>query len=324
VDPQKAHSLLQNILPSLPHYGPLPGNFFCQLYPFNQDEYLVMATDGVGTKILLALEFGYLEEIGYDLVAMVYNDMITSGAKGLAFLDYYSTGHLDQKVFPVVLKSIIDACQEAGMDLLGGETAEMPGLYKEGDFDLAGFGVGRVEKEKLLGPHRVQEGDLLVGIPASGFHSNGYSLIRKVLKERNLDLQRIYTFDDISMPLGKHLLKGTRIYSEVQRLWEDQKISLSACAHITGGGIYENLPRILPPGMSACLKEETFPGLEILQWFQEIKGLSLQETVSIFHGGYGMILAVPESGKESVKQHFPHSKTLGWIEKGDSPIVWVK
>jgi phosphoribosylformylglycinamidine cyclo-ligase len=213
--------------------------------PAMREPLLVTCTDGVGTKLLLARSLGRLDGLGQDLVAMCVNDLVCTGARPLVFLDYLAVGTLDPAVATALVRGIAAACERAGCALAGGETAEMPGLYAPGHFDLAGFACGVVERAEALGPHRVVEGDVILGIPSSGLHSNGYSLVRALIDEGAL------------APDADLLLAPTRLYPEDVRALQDAGVELHALAHITGGGLPENLPRALPAGLGAAL--DTLP-----------------------------------------------------------------
>lgn len=247
---------------------------------------LVSSTDGVGTKLKLAP----LHTIGIDLVAMCVNDIITCGAEPLFFLDYYATGKLNVNAAEQVIKSIADGCQQAGCTLIGGETAEMPGVYATGEYDIAGFTVGIVEKSAILGSHRICVGDELIGIASSGPHSNGYSLIRKILEYHNVQSSQT-TLDTAIL---NALIAPTRIYVK-PLLNLMQKVEIHALAHITGGGITENLPRILPPNTQAIINLNAWTRPTIFNWLQTNGNINEEEMLRVFNCGIGMILAIPAS-----------------------------
>lgn len=250
---------------------------------------LVSGTDGVGTKLKLALELERHDTIGIDLVAMCVNDIVVAGAEPLFFLDYYATGHLDIDVAADVIKGIAKGCELAGAALTGGETAEMPGMYDQGDYDLAGFSVGIAEKSRLIQPDRVEAGDVLIGLAASGPHSNGYSLIRKILQVSGADLSQ--PIGDTT--LGDALLKPTRIY--VKSLLElMQKVEIHALAHITGGGLPENLPRVLPEGCKAVIDSDSWQLPEVFAWLQSQGGVANSELLRTFNCGVGMVVCVSQ------------------------------
>ena len=249
---------------------------------------LVSGTDGVGTKLRLALELGKHDTIGIDLVAMCVNDLIVGGAEPLFFLDYYATGKLDVDTASDVVKGIADGCVQAGCALSGGETAEMPGMYEGEDYDLAGFCVGVVEKDDIIDGSKVQPGDVLIGIASSGPHSNGYSLIRKVLEVSKARLDE--PFD--GRTLGEVLLEPTRIY--VKPLLElIRQVDVHALAHITGGGLPENLPRVLPEHCQAHIEGRSWNRPPIFNWLQEQGKIADAEMYRTFNCGIGMVAVVP-------------------------------
>ncbi len=251
---------------------------------------LVAGTDGVGTKLKLALETGKHDTIGIDLVAMCANDLIVQGAEPLFFLDYYATGHLNVDVAADVIKGIADGCEQAGAALVGGETAEMPGMYGGDDYDLAGFCVGVVEKSKVIDGSRVQPGDVLIGLASSGPHSNGYSLIRKVLEVSGARLDE--AFD--GRTLGEVLLEPTRIYVKpLLNLMTEGEVEVRTLAHITGGGLPENLPRVLPDGTCAVIDSASWQRPAIFRWLQEQANIAESEMYRTFNCGIGMVICVP-------------------------------
>ena len=247
-----------------------------------RDPVLVSGTDGVGTKLLVAQRLGRHTTIGVDLVAMCVNDIVTCGAEPLFFLDYFATGKLEPHVAVEVVEGIADGCRQAGCALIGGETAEMPGLYGAGHYDLAGFTVGIVERDAMLDPSSVEAGDTLWALPSSGLHSNGYSLVRKLVDALDWDAEH-----GTGRPLGDWLLEPTRIYVR-DVLAALPKIK--AAAHITGGGLPENLPRALPDGLGAELSLGSWEVPAIFALLQELGGLSRDELYATFNGGLGMVL----------------------------------
>jgi phosphoribosylformylglycinamidine cyclo-ligase len=252
-----------------------------------QEPVLVSGTDGVGTKLRLALEMNVHDTIGYDLVGMCVNDVLVCGAEPLFFLDYYATGHLDVDVAEAVVAGIASACRDCGAALIGGETAEMPGMYSKGDYDLAGFCVGVVDRSKMITGESVKAGDVLVGIGSSGCHSNGYSLARKVLETSGASLDQ--PLGDIT--LGEALLMPTRLYVRpVLELLKNTPIK--AMAHITGGGLPENLPRVLPDDTGARIDSKSWVRPEIFRWLQEQGNIADSEMYRTFNCGIGMVLCV--------------------------------
>jgi len=254
---------------------------------------LVSGTDGVGTKLRVAQELGRHDTIGIDLVAMCVNDIVVQGAEPLFFLDYYATGRLDVDVAADVVKGIAEGCEQAGCALVGGETAEMPGMYQDGDYDLAGFAVGIVEKDELLDGSRVRAGDVLLGLASSGPHSNGYSLIRRVLELSAADLEQPLGDTD-GVTLGDALLAPTRIY--VRALLGLLRTGrVHALAHITGGGLTENLPRVLPRGLDGQIDLASWPRPPVFDWLQSAGGIAESEMLRTFNCGVGMIAVLPEA-----------------------------
>jgi phosphoribosylformylglycinamidine cyclo-ligase len=284
---------------------------FGALFELPLDRYqapiLVSGTDGVGTKLKLALEMKCHDTIGIDLVAMCVNDIIVTGAEPLFFLDYYASGKLDVDVAVDVVRGIAQGCKLSGAALTGGETAEMPGMYGEGDYDLAGFCVGIVEKSRIIEPSRVKPGDVLIGMASSGPHSNGYSLVRKILEVSNTDLQQ--PFDGTT--LGEALLAPTHIY--VKPLLElHNKIDIHALAHITGGGLPENLPRVLPDDTKAVIYTDSWERPEIFKWLQQAGNVQESEMLRTFNCGVGMVLCLSEQDAETAMDSLTQAGEKVW------------
>jgi phosphoribosylformylglycinamidine cyclo-ligase len=247
---------------------------------------LVSGTDGVGTKLRLAFELGRHDSIGIDLVAMSVNDILTLGAEPLFFLDYFACGRLDVEIAEQVVRGIAAGCERAGCALIGGETAEMPGMYPEGEYDLAGFAVGVVEKSRVIDGAAIAAGDVVVGLASDGAHSNGYSLIRKIIAERRVDLDERLE----GTRLADLLLAPTRIYVQpVLRLLE--RVPVKGIAHITGGGLVGNLPRVLNDPLAARLERAAWPRPALFRWLSE-QGVSESEMLRVFNCGIGMALVV--------------------------------
>jgi phosphoribosylformylglycinamidine cyclo-ligase len=258
---------------------------------------LVSSTDGVGTKLKLAIEMNKHDTIGIDLVAMCVNDIIVQGAEPLFFLDYFATGKLEVMKGESLISGIAKGCQEANTALVGGETAEMPGVYSEQDYDLAGFVVGIVEKSKLITGADICQNDVLIALPSSGLHSNGYSLARKVLELKKYSLERPFGANT----LGETLLTPTRIY--VKTILDLlQKISIKAIAHITGGGIHENLPRVLPSYKQAIIQRTSWEWPEIFCWLSKEGNIADEEMLRTFNCGVGMILCVSHEHEQATLQ----------------------
>jgi phosphoribosylformylglycinamidine cyclo-ligase len=270
---------------------------FGALFELPLDRYrepvLVSGTDGVGTKLKLAMQLGRHDSIGIDLVAMCVNDIVVAGAEPLFFLDYYATGKLDIDTATDVVKGIAAGCELAGCALTGGETAEMPGMYAAGDYDLAGFAVGIVEKSRILQADQVRVGDVLLGLASSGPHSNGYSLIRKVLELSAASLDQALGTSN----LGDALIAPTRIYvkSLLALLAETE---VHALAHITGGGLTENLPRVLPSHSCAQIDRNSWQLPAVFEWLQSAGGIAEAEMLRTFNCGIGMVVCVPPQGAE--------------------------
>jgi phosphoribosylformylglycinamidine cyclo-ligase len=273
---------------------------------------LVSGTDGVGTKLKLAIELGQHDSIGIDLVAMCANDIVVCGAEPLYFLDYYATSALDVEIATQVVNGIAEGCRQAGCALIGGETAEMPGLYARGDYDLAGFCVGIVEKSAIISPERVAVGDALIALASSGPHSNGYSLIRKVLELTGASLSNPVATPPGDQPLGDLLLAPTRIYVK-SVLALIQALEVHALAHITGGGITENLPRVLPAGTQALIDLDRWELPAIFAWLREQGNIADAELLRTFNCGVGMIACVPAEQAEAACARLAELGEQAWI-----------
>lgn len=260
----------------------------CKLPTGYKNPVLVSGTDGVGTKLRLAMDLKKHDTIGIDLVAMCVNDLIVAGAEPLFFLDYYATGKLNIDIAADVVNGIGDGCEQSGCALVGGETAEMPGMYEGEDYDLAGFCVGVAEEDEILDGSKVKAGDTLIALPSSGPHSNGYSLVRKIIEVSGADLEQ----DLDGKPLKDALLEPTRIY--VKPLLELLKKSqVNAMSHITGGGFWENIPRVLPEGTKAVCDMKDYQLPAVFQWLQANGNVTDHEMYRTFNCGVGMIIAVP-------------------------------
>jgi phosphoribosylformylglycinamidine cyclo-ligase len=265
------------------------GGFFDLKAAGYSDPLLVAANDGVGTKLKLAIETGRHDGVGIDLVAMCANDLIVQGAEPLFFLDYYATGKLDNDVAAAVVRSIARGCQEAGCALIGGETAEMPGMYAAGDYDLAGFCVGAVERDKVLAGHDIEPRDIILGLASSGMHSNGFSLVRRIIEQQGWDLQQ--SFPSLSKALGATLLEPTRIYvRSLLPLAQERRVK--GLAHITGGGILENIPRVLPDGCHALIEAGRWQLPGIFALLQQGGRIAPGEMARTFNCGIGMAVIV--------------------------------
>ncbi|WP_020650790.1 phosphoribosylformylglycinamidine cyclo-ligase [Solimonas variicoloris] len=281
---------------------------------------LVSGTDGVGTKLRLGIDTGRVQGLGQDLVAMCVNDVLVSGAEPLFFLDYYATGKLDQKNAAQVIKGIAQGCKLAGCALVGGETAEMPGMYHGSDFDLAGFCVAVAEQSKIIDGSKIKVGDVLIGLPSSGPHSNGYSLVRKILERAKADLDA---------PFGKGtladaLLAPTHIYVKPVLKLLEQGIKVRGMSHITGGGIVGNLPRCFAKGIAAVVDTESWQRPAIFDWLQAQGGVEQDEMWRVFNCGVGFILVVPrleaDAALKSLKKSGAKPFLMGEIVKGKQDV----
>jgi len=295
---------------------------FSGLFSLNAGRYrdplLVAATDGVGTKLKVAKALDYHHTVGIDLVAMCVNDIIVCGAEPLFFLDYFATAHLKVEQGKQVVAGIAEGCRQAGCALLGGETAEMPGFYQPGEYDLAGFGVGVVERDGVLGTHKVKEGDVLLGLASSGLHSNGFSLVRKVLMEpagNRLDSVP----EGLAVTLGEELLRPTRIYVKLC-LDLIKQAEVHALAHITGGGLPGNLPRVLPEGMRAVVREGSWNIPPVFKLVQQAGGVEAAEMLKTFNLGVGMVAVLGPDSLEAAQKvataHEVESWPIGRVEAG--------
>ena len=272
-----------------------------------RDPVLVSGTDGVGTKLKLAVALGKHDTIGQDLVAMSVNDILVQGAKPLFFLDYFACARLDVEVAATVIGGVALGCEIAGCALIGGETAEMPDMYQAGDYDLAGFAVGVVERDAIIDGRAIGRGDAVLGLASSGPHSNGYSLIRRVLEEAGADLRD----DFLGRPLGNVLLEPTRIYCRpVLALLAEGHIK--GLAHITGGGLLENVPRILPQGLQAVIRRGSWPRPAIFDWLQRHGRIADGEMHRVFNCGIGMVVVVPAAEAQRVRQQFEGAGERCW------------
>ena len=312
IKPAVARTTRPGVLAGLGGFGAL---FELPLHRYRQPV-LVSGTDGVGTKLKLAIETGLHDTIGIDLVAMCVNDIVVQGAEPLFFLDYYATGRLDVDIATRVIGGIARGCELAGAALVGGETAEMPGLYSAGDYDLAGFSVGVVEKEAIIDGSRVRAGDALIGLASSGPHSNGYSLIRKILERTGS------TLDDTleGKPLAEWLLAPTRIYVK-PLLSLFGTVEVRALAHITGGGLTENLPRVMPAGTRARIDTGAWQRLAVFDWLQRMGNITRGEMYRTFNCGIGMVVCVAAADVDRTLEHLATqgetARVIGRIEAGD-------
>ncbi len=294
-----------------------------------RDPLLVAATDGVGTKLKLAVECGRHDAVGIDLVAMCVNDLIVQGAEPLFFLDYYATGRLEPAAGAAIVQGIAEGCRQAGCALIGGETAEMPGLYREGDYDLAGFSVGAVERDQLLDGQGVEPGDVVIGLASSGLHSNGFSLVRKIVQRSGSALSDPAPFAP-DRSLGEALLTPTRIYVRAclaaLRAPGLEAGGLKALAHITGGGLPENLPRSLPAHCAAHLDLSAWPRPAVFGWLAEAGQIEPQELLRTFNCGIGMVAIVAREDAPALLALFAEAgeravEIGSVIQRGEGPAL---
>ncbi len=258
---------------------------------------LVSSTDGVGTKILIAKNMNNFSTIGQDLVAMCVNDIICCGADPLFFLDYIACGKLFPEKIQEIVGSVADACRIAEVALIGGETAEMPGVYNTDDFDLAGFAVGVVDKRSIINKEEIRPGDIIFGFGSTGPHSNGYSLIRKIVSDNSLELSKEYKIKDNSINLGRSLIEPTRIYVPLIKNIKNN-IKIKGIAHITGGGFYENINRIIPAGCNAFIDKDSWVIPDIFHFLQKTGNVSSKEMFRVFNMGIGMVIIIDKNNAD--------------------------
>lgn len=287
---------------------------------------LVSGTDGVGTKLKLAFELNRHNTIGIDLVAMSVNDILVQGAKPLFFLDYFACGKLDINIASDVIAGIANGCEESGCSLIGGETAEMPGMYPVSEYDLAGFAVGVVEKDEIIDGRRLQVGDAIIGLASSGFHSNGYSLVRKIIKLSNLDLNGGY---DDRTTWGDAIMAPTKLY--VKPILELlQQVEIHGMSHITGGGITGNLTRVFPGPLAAEIKLSALPKIKLFDWMQTSANLTKLQMLETFNCGIGYVVIIPRENVDRVRQFLLNSHSIDAYELGqvvertDKDVVYIE
>jgi phosphoribosylformylglycinamidine cyclo-ligase len=329
VDIDAGNELVERIKPAIKstHRPGVIGSIggFGGLFAFDKDKYqepvLVSGTDGVGTKLKLAIESGNHETVGIDLVAMCVNDILVLGAEPLFFLDYYATSQLDVEVASKVIKGIARGCELSGAALIGGETAEMPGMYAKEDYDLAGFCVGVADKAKIIDGTNVKAGQHLIGLASSGVHSNGYSLVRKVIEVGNIELDNKLD----GKKLIDILLEPTRIYVK-SVLAILQKHTVHAMVHVTGGGLTENIPRVLPKDVSALISNNAWTRPVIFDWIQEHGNISTAEMLKTFNCGIGFVMCVDASQStailNSLQELGEQAFVIGEIVAGDQSVQY--
>lgn len=295
--------------------GSFGGAFDLGAYGF-KNPVLVSGTDGVGTKLKLAFDMDKHDTIGIDAVAMCVNDILAQGAIPLFFLDYIACGKNDPAQIEAIVKGVADGCRQAGAALVGGETAEMPGFYKESEYDIAGFAVGAAEKEDLINAQNTKAGQAVIGIPSSGFHSNGFSLIRKVLSDENISLDDEFNGET----LGEALLRPTRIYAkEVKSLLENVKVS--GISHITGGGFIENLPRALKKGLGMKIYRDSYEIPEIFKFIEEKGQIDHDEMYQVFNMGVGLAVIVDDADKDKVLDLIDDAFILGEVTDEEGIVL---
>ncbi|MCX7794165.1 MAG: phosphoribosylformylglycinamidine cyclo-ligase [Thermodesulfovibrionales bacterium] len=286
---------------------------------------LVSGTDGVGTKLKIAFMLDRHDTVGIDLVAMCVNDILTAGAEPLFFLDYIATGKLSPEKSVEIVKGIAEGCRQAGCALIGGETAEMPGFYQPGEYDLCGFAVGVVEEKEIITGREIKEGDIIIGLYSRGLHSNGYSLAREIISRNKLDLS-LY-LQETGRSLGEELLEPTRIYVKAFMTLKGSGINVKGMAHITGGGVTGNLPRILPDNISAVIDKRSWNVPFIFQYLQKLGDVPEEEMFRTFNMGIGYIIVVPsgQGGKviNILKEAGYDASQIGFIEKGNKGVRYV-
>lgn len=272
---------------------------------------LVSGTDGVGTKLKIAFAMKMHDTVGIDAVAMCVNDILAQGAEPLFFLDYVAVGKNIPSQVESIVAGVAEGCRQAGCALIGGETAEMPGMYENGEYDIAGFSTGVVEKEDLIDATKVSVGDTLIALPSSGVHSNGFSLVRKIISDAKLDLHKIYTELDSQQSLGEILLTPTKIYVKpvLQLL---KKVKINGIAHITGGGFFENIPRILPDGTAALINLDSWQIPPVFRFLEEKGKISRTEMFNVFNMGVGMVLAVDRDNAQQTIECLAQAGQKAW------------
>lgn len=314
-----AKTLSSSVLSGIGGFG---GLFSIKKAKEMDDPVLVSGTDGVGTKLKIAFLMDKHDTVGIDCVAMCVNDIICTGAEPLFFLDYIACGKNYPEKIEEIVKGIANGCVSAGLSLIGGETAEMPGFYKENEYDLAGFAVGLVDKRKIIDGSRIRPGDKLIGIASSGVHSNGFSLVRKVLRPQESNITEF--IEAFGTTMGEELLRPTKIYVEpVLNLIS--KLEVKGISNITGGGFYENIPRMFPKGITAVIENDTWPVLPIFKFLRNHSQISDNDMFGTFNMGIGMVIAVPESrAKDAVsilKESGEEAYIIGKAVEGDELVI---
>jgi phosphoribosylformylglycinamidine cyclo-ligase len=323
IAPHVKKTFTERVITEIGGFGALYNGSFPQM----KNPVLVSGTDGVGTKLKIAQQLNKHDTIGIDAVAMCVNDIITSGAQPLFFLDYISCGKLKEDVHVDVVKGIAEGCLQSGCSLIGGETAEHPGVMDEDDYDIAGFAVGVVDREKIINGSGIGDGDVIIGLPSSGIHSNGYSMVRKLffdIKNYTLDQK----FDELNDTLGMTLITPTRLYANAVTSCINKEIPIKGIVHITGGGFYENIPRILPDNTSAEINLDTWEPNPIFKLIQKEGDVSRDEMFTTFNMGIGMIFIVSQNDSDAVMDTLSEAgeeaAIIGSIVKNEGSRVILK
>lgn len=307
----------------LTNIGGFSGAFSMEKFKDMEKPTLVSGTDGVGTKLKLAFILDKHDTIGIDCVAMCVNDIACAGGEPLFFLDYIACGKNEPEKIATIVSGVAEGCKQSGAALIGGETAEMPGFYPVDEYDLAGFAVGVVDEKDLITGKELKDGDVLIGMASSGVHSNGFSLVRKVFDMKEEALKREY--DSLGCSLGEALLAPTKIYVKALRTIKESGVKIKACSHITGGGFYENIPRVLPNGVTAEVDCDTWPRLPVFTKLQEWGNVDWHEMYRTFNMGIGMILIVDADDVDTVKANLESRNEavyeIGRIVTGEGPVV---
>ena len=302
--------------------GGFSGAFSMNGFKNMENPTLVSGTDGVGTKLKLAFLMDRHDTVGIDCVAMCVNDIACAGGEPLFFLDYIACGKNEPEKIADIVKGVADGCKQAGAALIGGETAEMPGFYPEDEYDLAGFAVGIVDQKDMIDGSTVREGDVLVGMASSGVHSNGFSLVRRVFTMTREALD--HSYDELGCTLGEALLCPTKIYVKALRSVKEAGVRIKACSHITGGGFYENIPRMLPDGMQAVIEKNSYPILPIFGMLMREGGIAEQMMYNTYNMGIGMVMALDpadvDRAMEAVRAAGEIPYVIGRIEAGEKGV----
>lgn len=303
--------------------GGFSGAFSLSAIKQMENPTLVSGTDGVGTKLKLAFILGKHDTVGIDCVAMCVNDIACAGGEPLFFLDYIACGKNYPEKIATIVKGVAEGCRQAGAALIGGETAEMPGFYPADEYDLAGFAVGVVDEKELVTGANIRPGDTLVGIASSGLHSNGFSLVRRVFEMSTESLGHYY--DDLGMSLGEALLVPTKIYVKALKAVKEAGIVIKGCSHITGGGFYENIPRMLPEGAHAVIRKDSYEVPAIFRMLQEVGSLEEKMMYNTYNMGLGMVLAVaPEKAEDmvaAINKAGESAYLVGTVEAGEKGVT---